>query len=273
MTSSRIQRSVPGARLLAPWIAGDDAFSLGRWFFGIAVAASGVLQLITGEFVRLTAGAARGGQSATWPYVVGVILFATGCAIAFGRKARLAASVVTGLILVSLVFKQVPRLLENPWAGFMWTNPLKAVALAGGGLVTALALRDGDGAAPARPRDLLEGLAVVALAIFLVVCGVQHFVYADFVASLVPSWIPGQRFWTYATGVALIAGGAGLLVPRTSRTAATLSAVMVFLWVLLLHIPRAVAGPNHANETAGVFEALAISGIAFMIASRRRSAT
>ena len=68
------------------------------------------------------------------------------------------------------------------------------------------------------------------------------------------------------TGLALIAGGTGLLVPPTARLAATLSGVMIFLWVLMLHIPRALSGPNNANETAGVFEALAMSGIALMVA-------
>ncbi len=90
----------------------------------------------------------------------------------------------------------------------------------------------------------------------------QHVVYADFVTTLVPSWIPGQRTWTYFIGVALIAGGAGTLISGTARSAATLSALMIFLWVLLLHIPRAVAGPNHPAETAGVFEALGLSGVA-----------
>jgi hypothetical protein len=46
---------------------------------------------------------------------------------------------------------------------------------------------------------------------------------------------------------------------------------MIFLWVLLLHIPRALAGPNHANETAGIFEALAISGVALLVAGTRVS--
>jgi hypothetical protein len=45
--------------------------------------------------------------------------------------------------------------------------------------------------------------------------------------------------------------------------------LVVFLWVLLVHIPRGLAGPNHANETAGVFEALAISGVALMVAGTR----
>ena len=43
---------------------------------------------------------------------------------------------------------------------------------------------------------------------------------------------------------------------------------MIFLWVLMLHIPRAVSLPAHAFETAGVFEALALSGVAFLTAGR-----
>ena len=100
-------------------------------------------------------------------------------------------------------------------------------------------------------------------------CGIQHFVYTDFVTTLVPAWIPAPRFWTYFTGLALMAGGTGILVPKTARLAATLSALMIFLWVLLLHIPRAFAEANHANETAGVFEALAISGVALLVAGTR----
>ena len=110
------------------------------------------------------------------------------------------------------------------------------------------------------------------LAFFLLVCGVQHFVYARFVAELVPSWIPPQLFWTYLTGVALIAGGAGMLLPRTARLAGAMSALMIFLWVLLLHIPRTIMLPEHAFETAGAFEALALSGVALIVASTRAEA-
>jgi hypothetical protein len=35
------------------------------------------------------------------------------------------------------------------------------------------------------------------LAGFLILGGIQHFVYADFVARLVPAWIPGSHFWVY----------------------------------------------------------------------------
>jgi hypothetical protein len=43
---------------------------------------------------------------------------------------------------------------------------------------------------------------------------------------------------------------------------------MLFLWLVLLHIPRAIAEPYVAkgNEITSVFEALAFSGIALGIA-------
>ena len=251
------------------------AFALGRSFLGIAVSASGVLQLVTGEFVRLvpTAAAEDGRSSSVWPYLVGLVLVAVGCAIATDRKARLATGVLAGLIVLSLVLRQVPRVVDNPWVGYMWTNPLKAVALAASGGLVAAGSREGGATPRTRRVASLEWFALLSLSVFMLVGGVQHFVYADFVTTLVPSWIPAQRMWTYMTGVALIAGGTGILIPRTSGLAATLSGTMIFLWVLLLHIPRAVAGPDHASETAGVFEALALSGVAFMIAGTRTGRT
>lgn len=40
-------------------------------------------------------------------------------------------------------------------------------------------------------------LAPLFLGGFLILGGIQHFVYADFVTKLVPAWIPGARFWVY----------------------------------------------------------------------------
>jgi len=45
---------------------------------------------------------------------------------------------------------------------------------------------------------------------------------------------------------------------------------MVFIWFLILHIPRAVVAPvtDNGNELSSVFESLGVSGIAFVIAYR-----
>jgi uncharacterized membrane protein YphA (DoxX/SURF4 family) len=79
--------------------------------------------------------------------------------------------------------------------------------------------------------------------------------------------VPGHLFWTYFAGFALIAGGIGMVVPLTARLASLLSAIMVFLWLIMLHIPRALAAPHDSNETTAVFEALAISATAFLLST------
>ncbi|HTG35014.1 MAG TPA: hypothetical protein VLB76_19025 [Thermoanaerobaculia bacterium] len=155
----------------------------------------------------------------------------------------------------------------------MWTNPAKALAMLGGVILLAGALREDEAdrsSALARLFRSLTPLSPLFLGGFLILGGIQHFVYADFVMKLVPSWIPGSRFWVYLTGIALIAGGVSLLIPKTRRLAATMVGIMILLWVVLLHIPRAMANPQNAGETSGIFEALALSGAAFILADRGR---
>jgi hypothetical protein len=93
--------------------------------------------------------------------------------------------------------------------------------------------------------------------------------FVPFVMTLVPAWVGAARFWTYFAGVALIAGGLGLIVPWTARRAGALSGLMIFLWFVMLHVPRALAAADAAsrrNEWTAVFEALAMSGIALVLA-------
>jgi len=172
---------------------------------------------------------------------------------------------------LTFLFQRVPEILANPRTGYIWTNPLKVLALLGGALALAsIKVRD-----EAAENGKLERWSLTIgpwlLGSFLLVGGVQHFIYAPFVDTLVPGWIPpSQRFWTLFAGVCLIAGGLGLFVPPTRRVAAILSGCMIFLWVVLLHIPRVATEVDKAFEMAGVLEALALSGVAFLMAGWRR---
>jgi uncharacterized membrane protein len=201
--------------------------------------------------------------------VFGVFLIVAGLAILAGFKVRMVGLLLGGVILLSFVVLYLPRLLTSPSNVGVWTNGGKALALTGASLLVA-----GSVAASAGILDQTLGrlipLARFFLAAFFILAGVLHFMYAPFVARLVPTWIPGHIFWVYFSGVALIAGGLGIVIARTTRLAAFLSGVMIFMWVLMLHIPRALASPHDANETTAVFEALAMSGAAFLIAMRPR---
>ncbi len=246
--------------------------TLGRLFFAIAIVAFGIQQLVTGGFVRLVPPLPTWIPSpGLWARLVGLVLILLGLAIGTGRKARWAAAVLGTLILLLFLFLHLPRAFTNPLVGFMWTNPVKALAMLGGVIILAGTIPE-EGSGLARLFRRLMPLGPLFLGGFLILGGIQHFVYADFVARLVPNWIPGTRFWVYFTGVALIAGGVGIILPKTQRLAATMSGIMIFLWVVLLHIPRAMADLYNAGETSGVFEALALSGVAFILADRGRAA-
>lgn len=247
--------------------------TLGRLFFAISMVALGARQLLTGEFVRLVPPLpAWVPWHFFWPYPVGVVLIIAGVAIGTGRRAREAALVLGAMILLAFLFLHLPQAVANPLVGFMWTNPCKALAMLGGVILLAGSLPPDTARSFALARGFrrLSPLGPLFLGGFLILGGIQHFVYADFVAKLIPAWIPSPYFWVYFTGIALIAGGVGMLVPRTARLAALWSGIMMLLWVVLLHIPRAFADLHDIGETSGVFEALALSGAAFILSGRGR---
>ena len=55
---------------------------------------------------------------------------------------------------------------------------------------------------------------------FFVFAGVMHFVKTDWYEAITPPSLPRPREIVYASGVAEIAGGLGVMHPRTRRTAA-----------------------------------------------------
>jgi hypothetical protein len=98
--------------------------------------------------------------------------------------------------------------------------------------------------------------------------GLDHFFYTDGISTIVPNWIPWHIFWTYFAGVALIGSGVTIILKIQLKLSALLLSLMIFLWLIVLHIPRAIADPYslQGNEVSSVFEAFGFSGIAYLIA-------
>jgi len=238
----------------------------GRLFFAMGLAGFGILQFIYGDFVPGRAPAwppAMPGRL-VWAFASGAILIGAAAAIASGVRARSAALASGTIIVIWALLRHLPGLVANPH-GITLTASGKALALSGGAFAVA-------GSLPVNRRSIEDAwllrLGRCCLGAFMMLGGIQHFIYPDFVATLIPVWIPGHAFWVYFAAVALIAGGAGLIFPQTARLAAALSGLMLLLWVVLLHVPRAVAAadPQRRNEWTAVFEALAMAGIAWVIA-------
>jgi uncharacterized membrane protein len=244
--------------------------SLARAAYAIAILAFGVQHLVYGAFVtrlvpKLPAWIP---WHPVWAYLTGIALLAVGLALLLGKAARTAATLLGIFLLISFLLLYLPQLAVTAPLSGLWTNAGKALALAAGAFLFAysLAQQRSGGPISSSPERFFP-LSRFLLSAFLILAGVQHFLFVPFVATLVPAWIPGHVFWTYFAGVALIAGGLGMCVPHTARLAGMLSGSMIFIWLIVLHIPRAIAAPHDSNETTAVFEALAVSATAFLVAA------
>ena len=214
-------------------------------------------------------------QTADVAYVTGAALIVAAVIIIMSKEAKQTAFLLGCGFLFLFIVNQVPfQLFITPYAfSFgLWTDNLKELTLAGGAFVVAssyyVAPQQNSMPLSAASKTLLAACRVF-FGITLVVFGIDHFLYTDFVAGLVPAWMPGHLFWTYTAGVALIGSGISLMLNIKLITVSLLLGSMLFLWLILLHIPRAVADPlsGKGNEVTSVFEALGFSGMAFMIAA------
>jgi hypothetical protein len=247
----------------------------GRKSYGICVAALAIQQLFYFDFrpVFLPTSLPLPGL-ALWVYLLSTALIVAGIAIVFEKKGSLMALLLAALFLLLFLFGQVPHLiLFNQYGNYLgtWTNALKELAFSGGALVIA----DSSQAEAILNKSFfvkilekLIPLGRIFFSITMIIFGVDHFLYVQFVAALVPAWIPGHVFWTYFAGVALISSGIAIITKIQLKLVATLLGIMIFLCFILLHIPRAIADPfgDKGNEVTSVFQALAFSGIAFIVA-------
>ena len=248
---------------------------LWRSFFAIGVMAIAVQQLICADFRPVILPPAYPTwlyHRPAWTWVISLTMIAAGAAILFEIKAK-PVSLLLGLAFFLLVVLfQIPG-QQNPQVIAAWSDAFKELTLAGGAFVVAGSLPQ-----PFNTPGFFKTLAKLIpfgkypMAVTMVVFGVMHFIYLPFVTPMVPGWIPWHLFWACFAGVALILSGIAIILNIKTRLAAGLLGLMIFLWFVMLHIPRAIADPHsgNGNEWTSVFEALAFSGIAFILAGGQK---
>lgn len=194
-----------------------------------------------------------------------------------GRRhvAQVLAVGTGALFLVWLLALQLPQLAARPRNGAHWTSTFEVVALAGAAWALSRAPRrpaarspeEGPAEPTHAPVDLFPA-GRVAYGTALLVFGVLHVLYRDFVALLVPAWIPGGLFWAVFTGLAHLAAGLALVSGVRARAGALWVGAMFGSWVLIVHAPRALATPRDPKEWASLLVALGMCGGAWVLAGR-----
>ena len=243
-------------------------FTVGRILLAVAMISLGLEHVVTGNFPVALFPVPVGFPGR---YVVvmmmGVTLIVAGFCIGFRRKADVAALVLGVLFLVLTLCLHVPLLVRDVHNGGAWTVFAELLAFSGGFFCIAGLISSSSIAPKSRFTLIVVGkfLFVSSLVIF----GILHFVYADYIATLIPSWIPAPLFWAYFVGVAFFGTAISLLVNWQRTLATGLLGLMFLLWVVLLHAPRVIKKTHAEPEWTSLLVALTMSGIAFTIASSR----
>ena len=109
----------------------------------------------------------------------------------------------------------------------------------------------------------------LAFGLCLVIFGASHFVYAGFTAQMVPAWLPQRLGLAYLTGAIHALTGACLLAGIRVRLAATIEALMMSSFVLLVHITGVAAAPHDRMQLTMLGMAGLLTTAAWLVASWR----
>lgn len=250
----------------------DCSIRLGRALYATGMGVLGVQALLRSTFVPalepVPPWLPHGVLLLVLAWLGGVVLVASGAALLLGWKMRQAAIMLGLLLLLWVVLLHLPALVARPRSGGEWTGACETLALSGSAWVLAGVLGSGQSVRHRADRllDRAARAGRLGFSLCLPVFGVLHFIYIDYVAGVIPGWIPGPTFWGYFTGAAHIAAGLAIVSGIRARLAAVLLGVMFGSWVLILHIPRVAVRLEDPNEWCSLLIATALCGGAWLIA-------
>jgi hypothetical protein len=250
-----------------------NLFNIGRILYGLAMAGIGFQIIYYHDFPYWLLPPKH-----SWipglviiAYIFGILFVLTGACIVFEKKTR-TTSLLTGTVLLLIFcFYFIPYEFMDS-SRYMhllqWENAEKELAFCSGAFVIAGSYSETNEKTFYQSLGKLLPFGSILFSIPIISFGILHFLYAKNVADYVPSWVPNRLFWTYLAGTALIGLGLAIILKIKAGLAATLLGIMIFIWFIILHVPRVIASPVAylGSEITSAFIALAYSGIAFVIA-------
>ncbi len=198
-----------------------------------------------------------------WTYFFGAALLAAAISFITWRHVRWSASLLALFFLIIVATVDLPNLPNHIHERLFWTLTMRETAFAGGAMVLAGSLwpRAKSAAEPAGTMLILLGRSFVACT--FVFYAIEHFLFPRFVPGvplekMTPAWVPAPTLLAYIVGITLLAAGAGLMIPRTRRTAAALAGTVLLLLTIFFYVPilimeirspLAVEGVNYVGDT------------------------
>jgi len=232
----------------------------GKFFLVISIIAIGAIHIVSGHFpTGLMPVAASLPAKQVLTYLTGSLLIVAGILALIKKCTAYGALLATLLFLLALLLIHVPKVLAEPSNPSEWTGAFEVICIMAGAFILLGNISKDGGSKLIKTGTYLFSIG-------LLVFGVQHYMYAQFVANLIPAWIPAHLFWDYLVMLAFFASGISFMINKLTRLAGGLLGLMFLIWVLILHLPRVIANVHTEPEWTSLFVALAFSGISFLIA-------
>lgn len=199
-------------------------------------------------------------------YTSGIIMMLCGIFIMINRW-RYQAFLITGIIfLLSFLVIHLPILVVNLKNAMEWTIAFETLAIMSGAMLFTV-YNENRTWEIIQKNDHGVNVSKMLFAFSMLVFGIQHFQYGDYVATLIPAWIPFRLFWAYFVGLCFIASAISLFLSIKVRLAMVLLGSMFFIWVIILHAPRVYHHILDSNEWSSMMIALLMACISFFIVS------
>ena len=213
----------------------------------------------------------------TWIYGFALLALVASAGICFSRTALPSTLLLAGYQAVWAVTRAAP-IVSKPLSIGSWYGFCEALTpLLGAWILYALLPGQSHGSEkPLIASARAVRAAQVLFGLNCVVYGLAHFAYADLTASMVPTWLPARLGFAYFTGFGHLAAGIAIIVGILPRLAATLEAIMMSLFGLLVWVPSlfAQSPPEWAtppkNQWSELVLTLLLAASAWIVAASLR---
>lgn len=249
----------------------DWYIKAGKDFLAFSILAIGSIHIITKNFPTglLPVPDTFPGRT-LFVYASGVAMIVAAVLLMLRRYAGAYIAGISFLLLMAIF--QIPALIKNPNDPNAWTGAFEILSLFSGMLILAGIFL---------PREmhkkwmigssaglLLAGRYLFAVA--LVVFGVQHYIYKQFLLGLIPAWVPAKEFMEGVVLITFFAVALSIFVQQLERIATALLAFMFFCWFWMLHVPRVIEHPHTETEWTSMFIVMAMCGISLLVMGTSR---
>lgn len=242
--------------------------SVGHVFFAATLIGVGILILIKGDFTARWGGVPKGFPArVVLVYLCAFISLGCGLGVLWRRTAVIASRVLLIYLLLWLLLFRVPNIFSEPASiGTWWPLGDTSVMLAAAWVLYAWF---------AGERNFTTGdkglhIARIFYGLGLIPFGVAHFLYVKETVVLIPRWIPWHVFWAYFTGATFIVAGVAIVTGVFARLAATLSALQMGLFSVVVWVPYILTHTLTPFQWGEVVSTIALTAAGWVVADSYR---